>query len=161
MDDNITNSWILCSCLCWKLSRRRLRFIDTKSPSDFFMDHFDGLVQERRNSIDNALRLRLSCSNPSVLCMRLANERRRYYVTSSLIERRNSQERRNSIANALRLRLSCSNPSVLCMRLANERRRYYVTSSLIGWAHTQMIPVSYTRFASDSSQLTQHLEPLM
>ena len=27
--------------------------------------HFDGLVQERRNSIANALELRLSCTNPS------------------------------------------------------------------------------------------------
>ena len=26
--------------------------------------HFDGLVQERRNSIANALELRLSCTNP-------------------------------------------------------------------------------------------------
>ena len=31
------------------------------------MDHtVDGLVQERRNSIANALQLRLSCSNPSI-----------------------------------------------------------------------------------------------
>ena len=28
--------------------------------------HFDGLVQERRNSIANALELRLSCINPSI-----------------------------------------------------------------------------------------------
>ena len=37
--------------------------------TDFFMQrrgHFDGLVQERRNSIDNALELRLSCTNPSI-----------------------------------------------------------------------------------------------
>ena len=31
-----------------------------------FIDHFDGLVQERRNSIANALELRLSCTNPSI-----------------------------------------------------------------------------------------------
>ena len=29
-------------------------------------DHIDGLVQERRNSIANALELRLSCINPSI-----------------------------------------------------------------------------------------------
>ena len=29
-------------------------------------NHFDGLVQERRNSIANALELRLSCTNPSI-----------------------------------------------------------------------------------------------
>ena len=31
--------------------------------------HFDGLVQERRNSIANALELRLSCTNPLILCL--------------------------------------------------------------------------------------------
>ena len=31
--------------------------------------HIDGLVQERRNSIANALELRLSCTNPSILHM--------------------------------------------------------------------------------------------
>ena len=30
-----------------------------------FWELFDGLVQERRNSIVNALELRLSCTNPS------------------------------------------------------------------------------------------------
>ena len=30
-------------------------------------EYFDGLVQERRNSIANALELRLSCTNPSIL----------------------------------------------------------------------------------------------
>ena len=29
-------------------------------------NHFDGLVQERRNSIANALELRLSCTDPSI-----------------------------------------------------------------------------------------------
>ena len=29
------------------------------------LQHFDGLMQERRNSIANALELRLSCTNPS------------------------------------------------------------------------------------------------
>ena len=28
--------------------------------------HLDGLMQERRNSIANALELRLSCTNPSI-----------------------------------------------------------------------------------------------
>ena len=49
----------------------------------------NGLVQERRNSIANALELRLSCTNPGLV-----------------------QERRNSIANALELRLSCTNPLI-------------------------------------------------
>ena len=31
----------------------------------FYEVHVDGLVQERRNSISNALELRLSCTNPS------------------------------------------------------------------------------------------------
>ena len=40
MDDSIMNSWILCYCLYWKLSRRRLCVTDTEQPSDFFRDHF-------------------------------------------------------------------------------------------------------------------------
>ena len=32
------------------------------------VSHFDGLMQERRNSIANALQLRLSCTIPSTLC---------------------------------------------------------------------------------------------
>ena len=32
-------------------------------------DHFDGLVQERRNSSALAMELRLSCTNPSILCL--------------------------------------------------------------------------------------------
>ena len=35
-----------------------------KSPRE----HFDGLVQERHNSIANALELRLSCTNPTISC---------------------------------------------------------------------------------------------
>ena len=34
-----------------------------------FRDHFDGLMQERLNSIANNLELPLSCNNPSILCM--------------------------------------------------------------------------------------------
>ena len=33
-------------------------------------EDIDGLVQERRNSIANALELRLSCTNPWILCYR-------------------------------------------------------------------------------------------
>ena len=32
----------------------------------YSIGHFDGLVQERRNSLANALELRLSCTNPSI-----------------------------------------------------------------------------------------------
>ena len=32
----------------------------------FYSGHLDGLVQERRNCIANAMELRLSCTNPSV-----------------------------------------------------------------------------------------------
>ena len=33
--------------------------------------HIDALVQERRNSIANALELRLSCAKPSILSMEM------------------------------------------------------------------------------------------
>ena len=32
-----------------------------------YVEYIDGLVQEKRNSIANALELRLSCTNPSLL----------------------------------------------------------------------------------------------
>ena len=51
----------------------------------YIIIRFGGLVQERRNSIANAMELRLSCTK---------------------------QERRNSIANAMELRLSCTKPSI-------------------------------------------------
>ena len=35
------------------------------SPNDGPQGHIDGLMQERRNSIANAMELRLSCTNPS------------------------------------------------------------------------------------------------
>ena len=35
--------------------------------------HIDGLVQERRNSIANALELRLSCTNPSIYGIKIWN----------------------------------------------------------------------------------------
>ena len=52
-------------------------------------------MQQRRNSIANALELSLSCTNPSVC----GN-----HVDGSM------HERLNSIANALELHLSCTNP---------------------------------------------------
>ena len=33
---------------------------------EYIIEHIDGLVQERRNSIANALGLRLSCTYPSI-----------------------------------------------------------------------------------------------
>ena len=76
----------------------------------------DGLVQERCNSIANALELRLSCTDPSI-CDSVS------CVHNGLV-----QEGRNSIANALELRLSCTNPSICdsvsCVHdgLVQERR---------------------------------------
>ena len=60
-------------------------------PIQFILWHIGGLVQERRNSIANALELRLYCTSQSIYKaglipgLRLANERRRYFVTTSLI----------------------------------------------------------------------------
>ena len=45
------------------------------------LTHFDGLVQERRNSIAYALELRLSCTNPSICSLSygpLSTPRRAY-----------------------------------------------------------------------------------
>ena len=58
----------------------------------------DEFAQKRRNSIANALELRLSCTNPS--------KWRVIIFIDGFV-----QQIRNSIANALGLRLSCTNPS--------------------------------------------------
>ena len=60
----------------------------TRLRLNYYMSHFawpknhghyiDGLVQERRNSIANALELRLSCTNPSIYAVSLA----RYKTTA-------------------------------------------------------------------------------
>ena len=43
--------------------------------------HIDGLMEERRNSIANALELRLSCTNPSIWC----KEWPTYHVSASMM----------------------------------------------------------------------------
>ena len=46
-----------------------LYFLDKETPYfEICRDHFDELVQERRNPISNALELRLSSTNPSIYC---------------------------------------------------------------------------------------------
>ena len=86
--------------------------------------HIDGLVQERRNSIANALELRLSCTNPST-CDQCS--KKKYEIngtdeiglvtptpdlsislTCQFTSQHNNgsvQKRRNSIANAVELHL--------------------------------------------------------
>ena len=48
--------------------RLRRKTITSPDPSDTGDIIINGLVQERRNSIANALELRLSCTNPSIWC---------------------------------------------------------------------------------------------
>ena len=69
-------------------------------------EEIDELVQERRNSIANALELRLSCT-----------------VTWEEVDEL-VQERRNSIANALELRLSCTNLSKWVMTISHPLRSW-------------------------------------
>ena len=68
--------------------------------------YIDGFMQERRNSIANALELYLSCTNPSISC----SDATILYPSNQHIKGL-VQERRNSIANALEICLSCTNPS--------------------------------------------------
>ena len=86
--------------------------------------HFNGLVQERHNSIANALELRLSCANPNGLV----------------------QERRNSIANALELRLSCANPSIYgCISI-------YTKDKTVQWWPCASLGYNCLIFCCDSYQ---------
>ena len=52
----------LCRHMAW-LSRDDLTHSGLNSMA---INHIDGLMQERRNSIANALELRLSCTKPSI-----------------------------------------------------------------------------------------------
>ena len=88
--------WITCPNVRWKLWWEIMVYYNCefngRALRPVMRDHFDGLVQERRNSsvLAKAMELRLSCTNPSILCMCPANERQRYIVTS-LIGRAHSQ----------------------------------------------------------------------
>ena len=42
------------------------RFVKKGDPLEWVIAYIDGLVQERRNSIANALELRPSCTNPLI-----------------------------------------------------------------------------------------------
>ena len=88
--------------------------------------NMDGLVQERRNSIANALELHLSCTNPSIwfdVAYHITNKvRARIRVCTHKIHPISllysqyidglGQERLNSIAYALELCLSCTKPLI-------------------------------------------------
>ena len=72
------------------------------------IDHVDGLVQERHNSIANALKLRLSCTNPSMPC---GSHCRAIILVPCHLDGL-VQERRDCSALAMELYLSCINPSI-------------------------------------------------
>ena len=90
--------------------------------------HIGGLVQNRCNSIANALELYFSCTNPSAYWNRYewsqpgTNHNKtqqsancEYNSWDVLYIDGLVQERRNSSAIAMELRLSCTNPSILCI----------------------------------------------
>ena len=50
----------------WKILSRFVSILRTLFYKTFTLQQIDGLAQERRNSIANALKLRLSCTNSSI-----------------------------------------------------------------------------------------------
>ena len=54
------NSW----CPTWNVFQAPIIEMTVTFPRDQYVKYTDGLMQERRNSIANALELRLSCTNP-------------------------------------------------------------------------------------------------
>ena len=63
--------WVNYGCLLWVFWRKMIYkwtwlYFHAKSSLFKFHMHFDGLVQERRNSVANALELRLSCTDPPI-----------------------------------------------------------------------------------------------
>ena len=59
--------WSMVDCESWNTSRLKGKLTaGTKLNGFFLFISADGLGQERRNSIANAVELRLSCTNPSM-----------------------------------------------------------------------------------------------
>ena len=54
--------WLTMINISWQMSWM------ASTPHPPYCEYIDGSVQERRNSITNALELRLSCTNPSIWC---------------------------------------------------------------------------------------------
>ena len=99
----------------------------------------DGSVQERRNSIANALELRLSCTKPSIWCLQYHKQKcgddcRKWTKCGT-------DKITSCLAIMVKIWIVCRKeftenwPSALILGLcqANERWRYFVTTSLIGW----------------------------
>ena len=74
----------------------------------------NGLVQDRRNSIANALELRLSCTNPSKWAFAFDKYGKLTWLDWLTY-------------------LQAWSGLILGLHSANERQRYIVTMSLIGW----------------------------
>ena len=62
-----TSTTTNASCARWAGTHfTKILWVDTPNLLKIHGGYIDGLVQERRNSIANALELRLSCNNPSI-----------------------------------------------------------------------------------------------
>ena len=124
----------------------------------------DGLVQDKRNSIANALELRLSCTNLWI-CLFNSLFRLTSKKTSKLILLCHTehcdwsphigglvQERHNSIANALELCLSCANPSICLfnnlLRLTTKKTPKLNLQCLTGHCVTDWSPYICFRILS-------------
>ena len=62
---------IVTLTLCWenkpeKYGQKQYILNHNLTKQSMNYEHIDGLIQERRNSIANALELSLSCTNPSI-----------------------------------------------------------------------------------------------
>ena len=117
---------------------------------DDYRYHIYGLVQEKRNSIANALKLRLSCTNPSicitawdhfsfsyhVALWQCAHDIQRLCVDGFQVSF-NYERVNNAQKDSCDIFMYETGGVITGMDSSNERRRHIFKSSRIGWNKTQ------------------------
>ena len=103
--------------------------------------HINGLMQEGRNSIANALEVRLSCTYPSTsgaynIVLWNVDRLAMFQIGSHLITYCDLIFMIDYEMAVNQLKLQGNTGLILGLRPANERRRNNVKPSLIGWAQT-------------------------
>ena len=80
--ENVAIWWVIMESV-WIMIKFRLMLIAMDRVGRSALDHIDGLLQERRNSIALAMELRLSCTNPSIWLNYITINEKMIYIKSN------------------------------------------------------------------------------